>query len=77
MAQLSTLGILERMTQRDMMRKLFRRFDGDRSRIIEAYAEAERRGEVQRVHDSRDISADEYASLLFADGVQKSWIQED
>jgi hypothetical protein len=56
---------------------LFRRFDGDQSRIIEAYAEAERRGEVQRVHDSRGMSADEYASRLFADGVKKSWIQED
>ena len=76
-AQLFSLGILERMTQRDMMRKLFRRFDGDQSRIIEAYAEAERRGEVQRVHDSRGMSADEYASRLFADGVKKSWIQED
>jgi len=71
------LGILERMTQRDMMRKLFRRFDGDRSRVVTAYAEAERRREVQRVHDSRDMSADEYASRLFADGVQKRWIQAD
>ena len=59
------------------MRKLFRRFDGDRSRVIAAYAKAERRGEILRVHDSRNMSADEYASRLFADGVQKRWIQED
>jgi hypothetical protein len=59
------------------MRKLFRRFDGHRSRIIEEYAKAENRGEVQRVRDSRAISANEYASRLFADGFQKSWIQKD
>ena len=59
------------------MRKLFRRFDGDRSRIIAAYAEAERRGEVLRVHDSHNLSADEYASRLFDDGVQKRWIQKN
>jgi hypothetical protein len=64
------------MTQRDTMRKLFRRFDGDRTRVVKAYAEAERRGEVTRVRDSHDMGADKYASRLFADGVQKRWIQE-
>lgn len=62
------------MTQRDMMRELFRRFGGDRAQVVEAYAEAERRGEVERVRDAHDMSADEYASRLFADGVEKSWI---
>ena len=57
------------------MRELFRRFGSDRARVVEAYAEAERRGEVERARDSRQMSADEYASRLFADGVEKKWIQ--
>jgi hypothetical protein len=63
------------MKQRDMMRELFRRFAGDRARVVGTYAEAERRGEVGRVRDSHHMSADEYASRLFADGVKKNWIQ--
>jgi len=64
------------MKQRDMMRKLFRRFDGDRTSVVKAYAKAEQRGEVKRVRDSHDMGSDEYASRLFADGIQKRWIQE-
>ena len=73
----SSLDIIKRvMRQRDVMRELFRRFGGDRTRVVEAYAEAERRGEVKRKSDSHDTSADEYASRLFADGVRKGWIQD-
>jgi len=57
------------------MRELFRRFDGNRARVVQAYAEAEQRGEVERVRDSHGMRADEYASRLFADGVQKRWLQ--
>jgi len=64
------------MTQTDMMRELFRRFGGDRARVVEAYAEAERRGQVERVRDTHDMSAEEYAARLFADGVEKRWIQQ-
>ena len=45
-------------------------------RVVEAYAEAERRGEVVRVRNSNHMSADEYASCLFADGIRKQWLQE-
>lgn len=64
------------MTQRDMMRGLFRRFDGDQARIVKAYSEAERRGLVQRVRNTYDLSAEECASRLFEDGVRKQWIQQ-
>jgi hypothetical protein len=64
------------MKQRDLMRELFRRFGGDRARVVEAYAEAERRGEIERVRDAHEMSADEYASRLFADGVEKRWIHQ-
>ena len=64
-------------TQRGLMRKLFRRFGGDRMLVVNAYAQAERSVEVERVRDTHNISADEYASRLFADGVEKRWIYQD
>jgi hypothetical protein len=64
------------MKQRDKMRELFQRFDGCRAQIVRAYADAERRGEVERVRDSNGLSADVYAARLFSDGVRKKWIQQ-
>jgi hypothetical protein len=64
------------MKQRDKMRELFRRFDGNKVRIVSAYAEAERHGEVERARNSHDLIADDYASRLFADGVRKKWIRQ-
>lgn len=69
-------AIWDDMTQRDKMRELFRRFGGDRTQVVRAYADAERRGEVERVRDSNDLRAEDYASRLFADGIQKRWLQQ-
>jgi len=43
-------------TQRDKMRELFRLHAGDRTRVVQAYAAAEQRGEVQRVSDVHNLS---------------------
>ncbi len=64
------------MTQRDKMRELFRRFDGDELRVVEAYVDAERCREVKRVSNNYEMSPKEYALRLFADGVAKKWIQQ-
>lgn len=64
------------MKQRDFMKALYRRFKGERSRIVNAYAEAEQRGEVERRRNSHGISAQNYASRLFSDGVRNSWLTE-
>ncbi len=56
------------------MRELFNRFGGDRIKVIKAYAEAEQRGEVQRNRDNHGLNANEYAILLFADGISKGWL---
>jgi uncharacterized protein (DUF433 family) len=64
------------MKQRDMMRELLRRLAGDRAQVIAAYATAERGGEVHRSRDSRNMTAEDYAARLFADGVRKGWIRE-
>jgi hypothetical protein len=58
------------------MRKLFRLHGGDEARVIQAYAEAEQRGEVPRVSDLHSLTADDYAARLFADGIRKGWIHE-
>jgi len=63
------------MTQREMMRRLVRRFGQDRERVINAYAEAERRGEVRRKRNKYGLSPEGYAAALWADGVTKGWFR--
>jgi hypothetical protein len=63
------------MSQRDLMRHFYQRFRGNRNRVVVAYAEAERRGTVIRQSNTRNISAEEYASRLYADGMRKGWLQ--
>jgi len=64
------------MKQRDKMRELFQRYGGDEERTIQAYADAEDRGEVLRNSDLRGLTARDYAARLFADGIAKGWIHE-
>ena len=65
---------MARVTQRNVMRDLHRRFGGDHDRVVAAYAAAERRGEVKRSSNVRNMTPEEYASRLYADGVAKGWI---
>jgi hypothetical protein len=48
----------------------------DEARVIQAYAEAEERGEVPRESDLHSLTAHDYAARLFADGIRKGWIHE-
>ena len=64
------------MSQRDKMRELYGLYRGDEVRVIEAYAECEQRGEVDRKRDSRSQSSHHYAAKLYADGKCKRWIYE-
>ena len=63
-------------TQRDKMRELFRLHGGNRTRVVQAYAAAEQRGEVQRASDVHNLTADDYAARLFEDGIKKGWIHD-
>jgi hypothetical protein len=56
------------------MRALFAQCNGDRERTINAYAEAERRREVRRDKNTHGLTAEQYASALFADGIRKGWL---
>ena len=62
------------MTQCDKMWELYRKFDGDPERIIAAYAEAERNGEVRRWRNSWNRTPENYAYLLLAHGRSAGWI---
>ena len=68
---------MARTTQRDVMRNLHHRFEGDHDRVVAAYAASERRGDVQRASNVRGMSPEEYAERLYEDGVAKGWIGGD
>jgi hypothetical protein len=53
------------------MIRLFREHRGDRERTVQAYADAERRGKVSRASNKYDLSAEDYARALLADGLRK------
>ena len=65
---------MARASQRDVMRDLNHRFGGDPDRVVAAYAEAERRGDMRRASNVHCITPEEYARRLYADGVAKAWI---
>ena len=64
------------MTQRDKMRQLFQLHgEGGMEEILRQYAKAERSGEVQRKKKGV-LTTEEYAVLLYKDGIKKGWIRE-
>lgn len=65
---------MARVTQRDVMRDLYRRLGGDQDRVVAAYAAAERRGDAKRTSNVHDMTPEEYARRLYADGVAKGWL---
>jgi hypothetical protein len=61
------------MKQRDMMRRLVKQFGHDKAKVCRAYAAAERDGQVERVQNSKNLTAEEYADALWRDGERKGW----
>lgn len=64
-------------SQRDTMRELFRKYRGDERRVVEEYAAAERRGEVDRASNEYGLTPEEYAYRLLEDARKKGWIRAD
>jgi hypothetical protein len=64
------------MTQRDCMRSLYQNHKGSEASIIRSYADAERRGLVDRNSNEYDLTPESYAQALYKDGMRKGWIQE-
>jgi len=51
--------------QIDKINELFRQFRGDQALVVQAYAAAEKHGEVKRVSNKREMTAEEYARRLY------------
>jgi len=64
------------MKQAEKMRELFRLHREVSSFVIQAYSEAEQRGEVVRKSNVNGLTSSDYAAKLFADGIRKGWINE-
>lgn len=64
------------MTQRDYMRQLYRQLNGSAELVVQAYAIAEKKGEVDRGSNAYDLDALDYARRLYNDGIRKGWIEE-
>lgn len=54
--------------QREYMRMLFQKFDGNETRVCAAYAQAERDGVVLRKKKTSYKTPEAYASALWYDG---------
>jgi hypothetical protein len=63
-----------KLSQRDYMRELVRRFGPDKERVVREYDAAEERGEVERKSNSHRITAEQYARALWNDAVKKGWV---
>lgn len=61
-------------SQRNLMRDLNIRFQGDKRKIVRSYANAERKGKVQRASNMHDIEPERYAEGLLRDGVRNGWL---
>jgi len=64
------------MTQRDKMRQLFQ-LHGEKGmeEILRQYAKAEASGEVRRKKKGI-LTTEEYAVMLYKDGIKKGWIRQ-
>ncbi|HJP58893.1 MAG TPA: hypothetical protein VJ865_02805 [Gemmatimonadaceae bacterium] len=71
----SVTGQTNVTNQREKMRELFRKNSRDPERTIQAYADAERAGQVARSSNRYDQSAEDYARRLFYDGIHKGWLK--
>jgi hypothetical protein len=62
--------------QRDKMRELYGQCKGDKGKACAVYVDAEKAGEVKRKSNKRAMSAGDYASRLWDDGIRKGWLSK-
>ena len=56
------------------MRGLGERFGADAEHVIREYAEAEKRGDVERNRNAQNLTVEQYARALWNDAARKGWI---
>jgi hypothetical protein len=62
------------MKQRDLMKRLYKELGPSRAKVCEAFAAAERAGQVTRKRGTEKTSPEQYASDLWSDGIRKGWL---
>ena len=60
--------------QRDAMREAFNKYNGEKEKIIKAYAWLEEKGHAPRKNNSHNFNAIYYAEALYNDGIKKGWL---
>ena len=63
------------ISQRDYMRKLYKKFSSRKTIIIQTYANGECEGIVERKRNTFKLSPEAYAQALFSDGIRRGWIK--
>ena len=58
------------------MRRLYYEYDGEKTAVVQAYAQAERNGEVLRKRNEYGLTPEQYAERLYNDGEKNGWIRE-
>jgi hypothetical protein len=61
--------------QRDAMREVFRKYNGDRDKAIMAYAWLEENSYAPRKNNTHNFGSMYYAEALYNDGVKKGWLK--
>ncbi|MGE4248497.1 MAG: hypothetical protein AB7F09_03855 [Parvibaculaceae bacterium] len=62
--------------QRDFMRKLVKQHGLDAPIVCSAFSEALKSGQVSWNSNTSNISADQYAVMVWMDGMKKGWLQD-
>ena len=60
--------------QREAMRAVFQKANGDKFKTIRAYEYLEEKSFVQRKNNTHGFDAGYYAEALYNDGIQKGWL---
>jgi hypothetical protein len=67
---------MPRVTQREVMLRIYHECAGDFDRTVEAYASAERRGQGERKRNRGYYTPEDYARALLRDGFAKGWLPD-
>ena len=61
--------------QRDAMREVFKKYNGDKNNAVRAYAWLEENSYTPRKNNTHGFGAMYYAEALYNDGIKKGWLK--
>ena len=60
--------------QRELMRELFAKHEGNQNKVCEEYAIADRNGLVPHKSNRNNVPPEKYAIALWYDGIKRGWL---